>query len=392
MAQKNVILGVSGGIAAYKSCELVSRLKKAGYGVHVIMTANACEFVTPLTFETMSQNRVVTDMFDKNRPFEVEHVSLAKLADVFVIAPATANVIGKIAEGIADDMLTTTFTACPAPKIICPAMNTKMYENAVVAENMKKLKDLGYIFVEPVEGRLACGDVGKGKMAEPIDIFNEIDKLLTPVPDLRGKTLLITAGATSEPIDGVRFITNRSSGKMGAALAENAIDRGGKVIMVVGNVTATLPKGAELVRVSTTAEMLKAVMERLPEADIIIKAAAPSDYRPEIYSPQKIKSDTLTLKLIKNPDIAREVGKVKGDKKLVVFAAETENLLENATKKLESKNADLVVANDVTAEGAGFNVDTNIATLISRGGAITALPLMSKAELASEILTAIISE
>ncbi len=384
--KKTIILGVSGGIAIYKSCEIVSRFVKLGYDVRVIMTKNATEFVTPLTFETLSNNKVVTTTFEKDREFEVEHISYAKLASAFIIAPATANVIAKLAEGICDDMLTTTVCATKAPVYICPAMNTNMYLNPVTQGNIQKLKDLGYIFIEPTEGRLACGDVGKGKMEEPINIVSIVDKALTPNPDYRDKTILVTAGATEEPIDGVRFITNRSSGKMGMAIAEAVIDRGGKVIVVKGKATATVPKGAEVIEALTTQAMRDAVIGKLPEVDAVIMAAAPSDYKVKNYSPSKIKSETLTLELVKNPDIAKEVGTLKGDKKLVVFAAETDDLLQNAIKKLHSKNGDLMVANDVTMEGAGFNVDTNIATLITSSGAMTCLEKMSKTELAHIIL------
>lgn len=384
--KKTIILGVSGGIAIYKSCEIVSRFVKLGYDVRVIMTKNATEFVTPLTFETLSNNKVVTTTFEKDREFEVEHISYAKLASAFIIAPATANVIAKLAEGICDDMLTTTVCATKAPVYICPAMNTNMYLNPVTQGNIQKLKDLGYIFIEPTEGRLACGDVGKGKMEEPINIVSIVDKALTPNPDYRDKTILVTAGATEEPIDGVRFITNRSSGKMGMAIAEAVIDRGGKVIVVKGKATATAPKGAEVIEALTTQAMRDAVIGKLPEVDAVIMAAAPSDYKVKNYSPSKIKSETLTLELVKNPDIAKEVGSLKGDKKLVVFAAETDDLLQNAIKKLHSKNGDLMVANDVTMEGAGFNVDTNIATLITSSGAMTCLEKMSKTELAHIIL------
>lgn len=386
MAKKTVILGVTGGIAAYKACEVVSRLRKLNYDVRVVMSQNATEFVTPLTFETLSNYRVVTDMFDKERSYDVEHISYAKLADAFVVAPATANFIGKYAEGIADDMLTTTIMATKSPVIICPAMNTNMYMSPAVQANMKTLKDRGVHFVEPGTGLLACGDVGKGRLAEPCDIVDFIDRLLTPNPDMRGKTVLLTAGGTEEPIDGVRFITNRSSGKMGMAIAEAALERGGKVILICGRVSVPVTAGAEVVNVQTTEEMYKAVMENLSRADIVIKAAAPSDYRVKNYSQSKIKAESFSLDLVKNVDIAKEVGKVKGDKKLVVFAAETEDLIKNAYKKIEAKNADLIVANDVTAEGAGFGVDTNIATIIKRGGGITSLEKMSKKELADVIL------
>ncbi len=387
--KKTIILGVTGGIAVYKSCEIVSRFVKLGYDVRVIMTKNATEFVSPLTFETLSKNKVVIETFDKEREFEVEHIGYARLATAFVIAPATANVIGKLAEGIADDMLTTTVMATKAPVYVCPAMNTGMYLNPVVERNILTLKERGYRFIGPIDGRLACGDVGIGKMTEPIDIVSRVDADLTPNPDYRGKTVLVTAGATSEPIDAVRFITNRSSGKMGMAITEAVTARGGNVILVVGNVTVGIPKGVEVIGVKTTADMRKAVMDNLPRADVVIMSGAPADYRVKNYSPSKIKAEELTLELTKNPDIAKEVGAAKGQKKLVVFAAETEDLIPNAVKKLRAKNADLIVANDVTLEGAGFDADTNIATLIASDGSMTALEKMTKSELADVILDAL---
>ncbi len=387
---KTIILGVSGGIAIYKSCEIVSRFKKLGYDVRVIMTKNATEFVTPLTFETLSNNKVVTTTFEKDREFEVEHISFAKLASAFVIAPATANVIAKLAEGICDDMLTTTVSATKAPVYICPAMNTNMYLNPITQGNIAKLKSLGYIFIEPTAGRLACGDEGVGKMEEPINIVSIVDKALTPNPDYRGKTILVTAGATEEPIDGVRFITNRSSGKMGMAIASAVLERGGDVILIQGSVSVPSTKGAKVIKVSTTEEMRDKVIENLSLVDAVIMSAAPSDYKVKNYSASKIKSPTLTLELIKNPDIAKEVGAIKGNKKLVVFAAETDDLLKNAMEKLRKKNGDLMVANDVTIEGAGFNVDTNIATLIDSSGAMTCLEKMPKTELAHVILDALL--
>lgn len=390
--KKTIILGVSGGIAIYKSCEIVSRFVKLGYDVRVIMTRNATEFVTPLTFETLSNNKVVIETFDKEREFEVEHISYAKLASAFVIAPATANVIAKLAEGICDDMLTTTVCATKAPVYICPAMNTNMYLNPITQANIQKLKDLGYRFIEPTEGRLACGDVGKGKMEEPVNIVGIVDKALVPKPDYRGKTIMVTAGGTEEVIDGVRYIGNRSSGKMGMAIAEAVIDRGGKVIVVKGKVSAQIPNGAEILSIKTTEEMRDAVIGNLDRVDAVIMAAAPGDYKVKNYSESKIKSESLTLELIKNPDIAKEVGAIKGNKKLVVFAAETDDLLQNAVKKLHAKNGDLMVANDVTMEGAGFDVDTNIATLITPNGAMTCLEKMPKAELAHVILDALMED
>jgi phosphopantothenoylcysteine decarboxylase/phosphopantothenate--cysteine ligase len=283
-------------------------------------------------------------------------------------------------------MLTSVVLATQAPVILCPAMNTGMYENEKTVDNLDSLKKRGYFIVESGEGFLACGDSGKGRMAEPAEIVNYVDNMLTPAPDYRGKTAIVTAGATREPVDGVRFLSNRSSGKMGVQLATALLERGANVILIAGFMTAEPPKGVTLITVETTLDMYGAVMKNLPQADIVIKAAAPSDYRVENVSPQKIKSEKLQLNMIKNPDIAREVGKIKGDKKLVVFAAETQNLMEYAYEKMQAKNADLMVANDVTAEGAGFDCDTNIAAVIERSGAVTALPLMSKYELAHTVL------
>lgn len=388
---KTVLLGVTGCIAAYKSCEIVSRLKKLGANVEVIMTSHALQFVQPLSFETLSNNRVISDLFDRDFDFEVEHVSLAKKADIFVVAPATANTIGKIANGIADDMLSTTMLACTAPKLICPAMNTNMYESSQVQENIAILEKKGYNILSPVEGRLACGDVGKGKMAEPVDIVENIINILMPKRDLEGKTVLVTAGSTEENIDGVRYITNHSSGKMGMEIAKNAKSRGADVILIAGRLSVKIPKDTfEVINVKTTQQMYDAVMENYSRADIIIKAAAPSDYRVKNPTFHKIKSKNLVLEFEKNPDIAQAVGKVKGDRILVIFCAETDDLIENARIKLAKKNADIVVANDVTKEGAGFNVDTNIATLINRNNEVTEYELMLKSELASKIIDKVV--
>lgn len=384
--KKTIILGVTGCIAAYKACEIVSRFIKLGYDVRVIMTENATEFVAPLSFETLSLNRVVINTFDKNREFETEHISYAKLASAFLVAPATANVIGKIASGIADDMLTTTILATKAPIFICPAMNTNMYENPVVQQNIQALKDKGYNIIDPIEGRLACGDIGKGKMAEPIDIVSEIDRFLMPSSDLRGRNFLVTAGATEEKLDGVRFLTNKSSGKMGIAIAEAAQERGANVTLIAGRISIPVPAGIKTIRVQSTEEMFVKVKEEMGEADVIIKAAAPADYKPISVAKEKIKDEKITLELIKNPDIAKYVGEHKDNRILVVFAAETSNLVENASNKLKTKNADMIVANDVTMEGAGFDVDTNIATIIRRDGIIVSLEKMKKTELANIII------
>lgn len=389
--KKNIAVGVSGGIAAYKACELVSRLKKLGYNVKVIMTDNATEFVAPLTFETLSSNAVIKDMFGQKPHYDVEHISLAKETDALIVAPATANVIAKFANGVADDMLTTVYMAHNGLKIICPAMNVNMYDSEANQKNLEILRNRGVKIVEPNEGLLACGDVGKGRMAEPSEIAEYVDKLLTPRADYRGKKVLITAGATVEDIDGVRFISNYSSGKMGVALAEAVTDRGGEVIFIAANMSVAKPSGLEIINVKSTEDMYRAVLEQTERADVIIKAAAPADYRVKNRFNGKIKSPSLTLELVKNPDIAKAVGERKGNRVLVAFAAETDDLLKNAAEKLHNKNADLVVANDVTKEGAGFGTDTNIATLLYADGRIESLPIMDKSLLANCILDGILT-
>ena len=387
LSNVNIVLGVSGGIACYKACEIVSRLRKLGAGVDVIMTKNATEFVQPLTFETLSSRPVSVDMFAPKKVFEVEHISLAKKADLCVIAPTTADVIAKLAEGIADDMLTTTVLAMKCPILIAPAMNTNMYENPITKQNMEALKKRGFYFMEPIEGRLACGDKGVGKMAEPIDIVAKILEILIPKQDFKGKKVLITAGATREPIDKVRYITNKSSGKMGIEIAKAVIKRGGQVKLVKGITSVDIPAYiTDVISVETTNEMLDAVMSSYQDCDVIIKAAAPSDYKVKNNFDNKIKDDEVTLSLVKNPDIAKEVGKVKGDRKLVIFCAETTSLIENAFKKIQSKGADLVVANDVTMQGAGFDVDTNIVTICTRDGQTHPYDKMLKSEVANIIL------
>lgn len=388
---KCVLVGVTGGIAVYKVCELVSSLKKQGAEVHVAMTRNATEFVSPLTFETLSNNRVVVDTFDRNREWEVEHVSLAKKADVCVIAPCTADFAGKLASGIADDFLSTTVMACTCPVLLAPAMNTNMLGSQAYRANEKTLAERGVLFVPTESGLLACGDRGDGRLADPKRIEKAVIDLLYPKKDLEGKTVLVTAGGTIEPIDPVRYICNRSSGKMGIALAKAAADRCAHVILVCGNVSVDAgDKRFERIDVTTTEEMYEAVIENCGRADIIIKAAAPCDFRSSSVCGQKIKADgSITLDLEKTPDIAAAVGKIKGDRKLVVFAAETNDAEKNARVKLKKKNADMVVLNDVTKAGAGFGTDTNIATLITENAA-EPLPLMSKSALADIILDRVI--
>lgn len=388
----NIVLGVTGGIAAYKACEIVSRLKKAGVIVDVIMTKNAAEFVKPLSFETLSNNAVVTDTFKRAKTWEVEHISLAKKADLILIAPATANVIGKIANGIADDMLTTTVMASNAVKVICPAMNSGMYNNIFFKENLNKLTDNGYIIIEPLNGLLACGDVGEGKMQEPIVIVEKVLEILQPKQDLSDKKVLITCGGTEEAIDPVRVITNHSSGKMGLEIARECKCRGAEVTLVKGNTSVDIDNDFNIIEVKSTLQMYDAVMSEYGNKDYLIMAAAPSDYRVVNYENNKIKSEKLTLELIKNPDIAKAVGEVKGNRTLVIFSAETSDLTENAVKKLNSKKADLVVANDVTKEGAGFNSDTNIATIINKNGIVRECDIMPKRELAKIIVDCMLNK
>ena len=386
---KNIVLGVTGGIAAYKACELTSRLRKAGAQVYVVMTKNACQFVAPLTFETLSNHPAVTDTFARPDTWEVEHIALAKRADVFVIAPATANILAKMAHGIADDMLSTTVLATKAPVLAAPAMNTGMWENAATQENVKLLKARGVRFIGPEGGFLACGDTGAGRMSEPKDIFDAIVDVLCPKRDLEGLRVLVTAGPTQEKIDPVRYITNRSSGKMGYAIADAAAKRGAKVTLVTGPVNLAVPQGVEAVRIQSTQDLYEAMTARCPEMDIVIQAAAPADFIPAAVAGQKIKKQgdgDLTLVLRQTPDVAAQVGRLKkAGQVLVGFAAETNDVLENAQSKLQKKNLDMIVANDVTAPGAGFDVDTNIVTFVTADKQET-LPCLPKTQVAEELL------
>ena len=390
---KTVVLGVSGGIAAYKACDVVSRLRKENIQVNVIMTKHATEFVSALTFQSISQNPVAVEMFEPVTNWDIEHISLAKKADIFLIAPATANVIGKIANGIADDMLSTTVMATKAPVVIAPAMNTNMYENPVTQANIQKLKDLGYIFIEPGYGRLACGDLGPGKLAEPDLIVENIKFLLNKTDELKGKNVLVTAGPTQEAIDPVRYITNKSTGKMGYALAYQAALMGAKVTLVTGPTNLEVPFGiSEVIKVKSAQQMYEAVTSSFDEMDIVIKSAAVADYKPKNISDSKIKkSDSdLVLELDRNKDILFELGKLKTKQVLVGFAAETDDLIANAQKKLAKKNLDFIVANDLKQEGAGFAGDTNIAKLLFADGNIEELPIMTKNQLSKEIYDKII--
>jgi phosphopantothenoylcysteine decarboxylase/phosphopantothenate--cysteine ligase len=381
--QRTVVLGVTGGIACYKAVELVRLLVKNGFKVRVIMTRGAMEFVTPLTFQTLSGNPVATETFSLTQESEIGHINLADSADLFVIAPATANVIGKLASGIADDLLTTVLMATQAPVLLAPAMNIHMYENVIVQENLRKLRRVGYHIMGPAEGYLACGYEGKGRLPDPEKISDEIERLLRK-KDLAGENFLITAGPSREPLDPVRYISNRSSGKMGYALARAALRRGATVALVSGPTALEPPSGARLIEVNTAAEMREAVLKEYPHSSAVIMAAAVADYHAVAPSGQKIKRGVgdLELRLIPNPDILKELGQNKDGKWLVGFAAETENLAANAQKKLHEKNLDIVIANNVAEEGSGFDGDTNVGTIIDRTGAVRSLPLMSKDDLA----------
>lgn len=387
LSGKCVVVGVTGGIAAYKTCEVVSRLKKLHADVRVIMTRNATEFVNPLTFQSLSHNPVSVDTFANIQTWEIEHIALAQRADVFVIAPATANIIGKLACGIADDMLSTTVMATHAPVLIAPAMNTAMLENPATQQNMETLSKRGMRFIAPGTGMLACGTSGAGRMSEPSQIVDEIVRTLKPREDFAGLHVVVTAGPTVEPLDPVRYITNRSSGKMGYAIAEAAHARGAQVTLISGPTAIQPPQGVDVLRIGTTQELFDAVLANA-DADIVIQAAAPADYRAREVSATKIKrtGDSLMIELVPNPDIAAALGVRKHPgQTLVGFAAETNNVIENAQGKLKRKSLDLIVANDVTRKGAGFDVDTNIVTLIDADG-MKELPMMTKREVADGIL------
>ena len=389
---KIIILGVCGGIAAYKTIELLRLLTKAGADVHVIMTRSAREFIAPLTFQTLSSNPVHTELFNLITEQEIGHISLADRADLFIIAPATANAIGKIASGIADDMLTTTVMAAKAPVLLAPAMNVNMYTNPIYQENEEKLRRFGYLFEAPVTGSLACGWEGEGKLASPETIFEAAVAALTE-KDLAGRTILITAGPTREELDPVRYISNYSSGKMGYALARAARRRGAEVILISGPTALAQPDGVRVVMVTSAVEMQSEVMARAGVCDVVVKAAAVADYRPLRRNGTKIKKKAgpATLELIKNPDILAELGGMARRPFLVGFAAETDALAENAVRKLKEKNLDIIVANDVSQADAGFNVDTNRAHLFFRDGGSSECGLMSKEQLAGTILDHIVA-
>ncbi|SEA32386.1 phosphopantothenoylcysteine decarboxylase / phosphopantothenate--cysteine ligase [Oribacterium sp. KHPX15] len=387
---KNILLGVTGGIAAYKAADICSRLVKNHANVDVIMTEHALNFITPNTFEALCHNKVVTDTFDRNHPWEVEHIALADKADCVIIAPATANIIGKLANGIADDMLTTTLMACECPKLIAPAMNTKMWNNPILQDNLKKLKHYGWTVIEPASGHLACGTEGAGKLEDPSVIVDWVINQAACEKDMKGLSVMVSAGPTCEDLDPVRFLTNRSSGKMGYSIASAAAARGAEVTLVSGPVNLPHPANVKVVNIRSAADMYEAITSRQKDTDIIIKAAAVADYRPATVADNKLKKkddgSDLSLPLERTDDILKYLGKHKKKGQFLCgFSMETENMIENSRKKLEKKNLDLIAANNVKVEGAGFQGDTNVLTLISHDSEVE-LPLLSKWDAANRLL------
>lgn len=392
---KCVVIGVTGGIAVYKALDVISALRKKDIEVHVIMTESASKFVNPLTFQSISQNMVVTDMFAEPKAWEIQHISLAQKADLMLIAPATANVIGKISNGIADDMLSTTVMATKAKVLIAPAMNTNMYQNQIVQNNISKLKDFGYKFIEPASGRLACGDIGIGKLADVNTIVERvIEELEDKEQDLLGKKVLVSAGPTIAPIDPVRYITNRSTGKMGYAIAKEARDRGAEVILVSGPTNLEPPKNVKIINIKTNEEMKKEILQNFKWADIVIKSAAVADYKPKEYSKEKIKKGEgdLNICLTRDNDILKFLGEIKTHQVLVGFAAESNNVLENAERKLKNKNLDFIVANDITSSDTGFGSEDNKVVILSKNNERLELEKMSKKEVASNIFDMILEK
>jgi phosphopantothenoylcysteine decarboxylase / phosphopantothenate---cysteine ligase len=390
---KFIVLGVTGSIAAYKAGELIRRIRDKGATVQVIMTKSGTKFITPTTLEQLSNNRVLFEMFDTQFNWQIDHIAVADKADVFLIAPASANLIGKYAQGIADDLLSTTLLATKAPIIIAPAMNENMFLHPAVQENIQTLKKRGVVFIEPEEGFLACGKVGKGRLADIPVILDVIEYTLQTKKDFTDKTILVTAGPTVEAIDPVRYITNPSTGKMGFALAQTAVARGAKVILISGPTQQRVPYGVTLIAVKTAQEMFNAVKQYYPKSQIVIMAAAVSDFRPKQSSSQKMKKEDapLSIELTRTPDILADLGKKKGNKILVGFAAETENLIDLAQDKLIKKNLDLIVANDVSQTGIGFGSDNNAVILIPKKGEIEQVPISTKSDIASRILDRILS-
>lgn len=392
MSKKRIVVGVSGGIAAYKACDLVSKLSKKDYEVKVILTKHAEKFVSKLTFEALCHNYVETDLFDESNEDPIAHITLAKWADLMIIVPATANIIAKVTHGISDDLLSTTFLACNKHKMICPAMNTQMYENPITQKNIQACKDLGYQILDPVVGHLACNDTGRGKMIEPADIVEAIDNYFNTSNKLSEKTVLISAGPTQEAMDPVRFISNHSSGKQGYAIAKAAKAMGANVILVSGPVQLEKIEGIQTIDVTSALDMFEAIKQNADKADYIIMAAAVSDYRPENIAEHKIKKsdDTIEMTFVKNPDILAYLGQCKTKKQIICgFAMETQDLDKNAKEKLEKKNCDMLIANNLFVSGAGFQTDTNIVSLLTKDS-IEHLPKLSKEELGQKILETMI--
>ncbi|WP_055667873.1 bifunctional phosphopantothenoylcysteine decarboxylase/phosphopantothenate--cysteine ligase CoaBC [Desnuesiella massiliensis] len=387
MSNKCVVIGVTGGIAAYKALDVISTLRKKNIDTHVIMTDSATKFVTPLSFQSLSQNLVVTDMFAEPRAWEIQHISLAKKADLMLIVPATANIIGKVANGIADDMLSTTIMATKAPVVFAPAMNTNMYDNPIVQKNIDKLKEFGYAFIEPASGRLACGDTGRGKLEDTKLISDIVASMIYDTKDLEGKKVLVTAGPTIAPIDPVRFITNRSTGKMGYAIAEEARDRGAQVTLITGPTSLETPFGVDVVKVNTNEEMLRVILDKYETSHIVIKSAAVADYKPKNYSEEKIKKkeENLLLEFERDNDILNLLGKEKRNQILVGFAAESSNVLNNAKDKLKRKNLDYIVANDISSKDTGFASDNNKVIILDNKGEELYLDTMSKRAVAKHL-------
>lgn len=391
---KKILIGVTGGIAAYKALDLISMLRKSNATVKVVMTSSSIEFVNPMSFEALSGNPVYTQMFARSGQWEIDHISLAKWADLIAVVPATANILGKVNHGIADDLLTTVIMASKATVLFAPAMNTQMYNNPIVKENIDSLTNKGYLFLSPVKGRLACGDWGDGKLADITDIYEEIKRNFTTVKDMSGLRVLVTAGPTREYIDPARFISNPSTGKMGYAIAQAVIERGAECYLVSGPTNLDPPDKAAFFSVETADQMYKTVMSLFPDCDLLFKAAAVSDYRPAEFLSEKIKKDKTceTLQLVLNPDILKEAGKMKKNQVIIGFAAETNDIEKHATQKMESKNLDFILANDISRPDSGFGTDTNSGVLFARTGEKVYIPIMTKKEFAHRLLDEVLNK